>query len=112
VDEKSVEQRYERLVARMLGLGAKAIPVASIANVTGIGHKGKLFLFLHRRHIVVKLPFARVADLLSAGLVESFQPQNSAQTREWVIALNADAKTWEWLADEAHEYARESSLGD
>lgn len=110
--EEKVDKRYERLVARMVGLGAEAMPIAGLVNVTGIGHKGKLILFLQRRRLVVKLPLQRAAELLSASLVERFQPQSSAQTREWVVVSDADWKTWEWLADEAHAYARESSLGE
>jgi hypothetical protein len=111
VIEDGLDRAYERLVARMVGLGADAMPVAGLVNVTGVGHHGKLFPFLQRRRLVVKLPMPRAADLYAAGLVQRFQPKSSAQTREWVVVSDADWKAWERLADEAHAYALESSLG-
>lgn len=110
VSTGSVDRSYERLVARMVALGAQAIPVAGLINVTGAGHNGKLFLFLQRRRLVVKLPLPRAAALLAAGLVERFQPKSGTQTREWVVVPETGWKMWERLADEAHAYARESSL--
>lgn len=108
--QERLDKVYERLMARMTGLGAEAMSVAGLVNVMGVGHDGKLFLFLQRNRLVLKLPFARAADLQAAGLVQGFQLKSSVPTRGWVVVSGSDWVVWERLADEAHSHAREHSI--
>ena len=53
--------------------------------------------------LVVKLPEARVDELVDAGRAESFAPAGR-RFREWAAIPYARHRTWRRLLDEAHDY--------
>ncbi len=106
---EAVEKKYVRLIERMVSLGAETKPVAGLFNVTGIGHKGKLILYLKDGRLVAKLPIRRVAELTARGIVELSE---NARSREWVVVRRGQERAWNRIADDAQAYARESTLID
>ena len=71
---------------------------------TGLKVDGKLFALVSSRgEYVVKLPRARVGELVSAGRGALFDPGHGRLMREW-IALDGSEKRWLLLAKEARAY--------
>ena len=57
------------------------------------------------RQLVVKLPRARVAELVEIGAGDPFAPAGKV-FREWVAIPTADGDLWQRLLAEAVEFAR------
>lgn len=71
---------------------------------TGLKVDGKLFALMSSRgQYVLKLPKARVSELVMAGVGELFDPGHGRLMREW-IALDGNEKRWPELAKEARAY--------
>jgi hypothetical protein len=56
---------------------------------------------LTRGRLVVKLPHARVAELIASGAGEPFDAGKGRPMREWVALTEADGATWLALSEEA-----------
>src|SRR5262245_37597987 len=67
--------------------------------------KGKIFAMLARGKLVVKLPKARVAELVSSGKGEHFDPGHGRLMKEWV-ALESSKPSWVDLAREAYHFVK------
>src|SRR5229473_6286266 len=81
-------------VARAKGFGSKGLKVAR-----------KLFAFLSKARLVVKLPQERVDALVSEGSGERFDPGHGRLMKEW-LAIDFRARAlWPPLAEEALEFA-------
>jgi hypothetical protein len=52
----------------------------------------------------VKLPRARVDELLAAGAGERFDPGHGRVMKEWIAVPDAAGADWEALASEGVEY--------
>ena len=59
-------------------------------------------------NVVVKLPRARVAQLIDEGVGAPFAPAGRV-FREWVELPEVDAATWETLLDESVEFVEGTS---
>lgn len=71
---------------------------------------GKIFAMLaSRERFVAKLPQARVAELLQAGVGASFDMGHGRMMREWVVITAIDPSRWIALAREALHYVAESN---
>jgi hypothetical protein len=79
---------------RKSGFGANALKV-----------NGKMFAMLVNDRLVVKLPRARVGELVAAEVGEPFDPGHGRLMKEW-IAISADEPSWTALAKEAHDHVR------
>jgi hypothetical protein len=94
---------FERVVAafakdRRVTRGGKGF------GSTGLKVDGKLFAFVSSRgQYVVKLPKARVSELVSKGVGALFDPGHGRLMREW-LALDGNDKRWLELAQEARAY--------
>jgi hypothetical protein len=53
--------------------------------------------------LVVKLPEARVDELVDAGRADSFAPAGK-RFREWAAIPYSKSRTWSRLLDEAHDF--------
>jgi hypothetical protein len=53
--------------------------------------------------LLVKLPEARVDELVAAGRAESFAPAGR-RFREWAAIPYVHSRSWKRLLDEAHEF--------
>ena len=55
--------------------------------------------------LILKLPRARVDELVASGKTEAFAP-NGRVFKEWTLVPRSDRRTWKKLIDEAVAFAR------
>ena len=75
----------------------------SVLNVNG-----KIFAMLTKGNLVVKLPKARVDEMVSRGHGTHFDPGHGRLRKEWVV-VGPGKLDWIELAREAHRYVKEGS---
>ena len=76
---------------------------------TGLKVNGKLFAFVSSKgQFVVKMPKARVEELVADGKAEPFDPGHGRKMKEWA-AIDSPTVDWLQLAREAHRFVK--SLG-
>jgi hypothetical protein len=69
---------------------------------------GKIFAMMTSQHkFVVKLPKARVDELVRANLGENFAPRPGRLMKEWLVVFPTNNHLWVELASEAHHYVRQ-----
>jgi hypothetical protein len=71
----------------------------------GLKVGGKLFALFTQGTLVVKLPKARVAELVAKGQGEPFDPGHGRLMKEWLTVRSGKA-TWARLAREAHDFVK------
>jgi len=74
----------------------------SVLNV-----KGKIFAMLTKGNLVVKLPKARVDEIVSRAHGIHFDPGHGRLMKEWVV-VGPEELNWIELAREAHRYVKGS----
>jgi hypothetical protein len=85
--------------------GEEVIAFGKMLVSSGLKVNGKFFAFSQKTgSMVVKLPKARVTELVDAGLGERFQPANKPM-KEWLVVLPG-ALDWVDLAREAHAFVK------
>ena len=96
---EAAEERYAELVADFLGrpgVGQDGKGFGSSALKTG----GRIFAMLSSRgEFVVKLPAARVAELIASGLGGPYDAGKGRPMKEWLAV--PPCGDWEALAGEA-----------
>jgi hypothetical protein len=70
----------------------------------GLRVSGKIFAMLVREELVVKLPRARVEELVAAGLGETFDPGHGRIMKEWISLEPSTSRRWRSLVAEAHDF--------
>jgi len=98
----SPEQHYYELVARWVGVAGVTPPGESAGFGSGslrIG--GKIFAMFVRGHLVVKLPKARVDELVAAGDGVRFDANKGTPMKEWLSLSETSRLDWERLSGEA-----------
>ena len=100
--------RWEALVAEVLAQG-----IATYGNPGGSGRPfganalkvdGRIFAMLVKDRLVVKLPAARVGELVSNGAGERFDPGHGRIQKEWLSVFGDDPAEWRALTTEAEAY--------
>jgi hypothetical protein len=71
----------------------------------GLKVHGKLFALFTQGTLVVKLPKARVDELVRAKLGKRFDPGHGRVMKEW-LAIRSKKASWVDLALEAHAYVK------
>jgi hypothetical protein len=66
---------------------------------------GKIFAMMVKGNFVVKLPRARVEELVAAGKGTHFDPGHGRLMKEWV-AMAGGKPGWVALAQEAHRFVK------
>jgi YjbR len=98
-----LQKRFDLIAGRFL-----ADP--SVTEGTGFGKSrglrvaGKIFAIFGTETITLKLPRARVDELVDAGRGERFDPGHGRIMREWLSVPAAYDDEWDELVDEAHRY--------
>lgn len=67
---------------------------------------GRIFAMLVRGSFVVKLPRARVAELIDSGAGVPFDANKGAPMKEWLALDSAASEDWTSLAREALAFVR------
>lgn len=62
---------------------------------------GSIFAMFVRGHLVVKLPAARVRELIADGTGGVFDANKGTPMREWLTVLDGSPEVWRELAQEA-----------
>jgi hypothetical protein len=106
----SPESRYEALVEELTRR-----PSVTHVERGGFGSRGQLkaggriFAMLVRGELVVKLPRARVDELVSRGQGRFFDAGKGRPMREWFALSAASRKPWLPLAEEALDFVEGKS---
>jgi hypothetical protein len=101
------EQRYEDLIDELTAEPGVVPPTGG----SGFGRsalrcRGKIFAMLVRGRLVLKLPRARVDELVAAGHGVRFDANKGTPMKEW-LSLDPEAPLpWLPLAREALDFAR------
>jgi len=92
---------YDALVAAWLGEAGVTLGRALQNEVLKVNNK--IFAFLSRDRLVVKLPAARAAAMVTAGEAEVFE-SGGRRLKEWVAVPAVDPDRWQALMADAHGY--------
>jgi hypothetical protein len=93
---------FERVAERLLAADG-GVERGKIMNAIGLKTGGKFFAFVSRGVLVLKLPAARVDELVAAG-AQRFDAGKGRPMREWVEASPADEAECAALVDEARAF--------
>ena len=94
------EQRFEQLAAGFLG-DPEVSTGTGFGSAPGLRVSGKIFAMLVHDRLVVKLPRARVDELVSFGMGERFDPGHGRIMKEWAAVSAESAADWIELATDA-----------
>jgi len=100
----SISRLYNRLLARMMGLGAEPITVSGRKEIVGIGRNGRAFAYLDNGQLLVKLPVRRAAFLFNAGVVEQFNKVRGEPFFVWVLVCRGSEWIWDRVVEDAFQY--------
>jgi YjbR len=93
-------RRFDELVARYIGAPAVSEGTGFGSN-PGLRTHGKIFAMLVRNELVVKLPKARVDELVAAEAGRRFDPGHGRVMKEWLTVSPQADLDWSELAAEA-----------
>jgi hypothetical protein len=104
----SSKERFAQIVSQMEGRDGVVLGSGKRRFGTGtLQMSGRIFAMEMRGELVLKLPAARVAELVSQGAGRHFEAARGRPMREWLVVA-ADYPGWQELAVEAREFvARE-----
>ncbi|HEV2140014.1 MAG TPA: hypothetical protein VGT01_02385 [Candidatus Dormibacteraeota bacterium] len=106
----NAESRYRDLAQKMAGKPG----VTHITEGKGFGSSGQLkvqgriFAMLVRGELVLKLPRARVDELIESREGTRFDAGKGKPMREWFVLSPASTRRWLPLAEEALEFVKEA----
>jgi hypothetical protein len=111
VPGQNPDTRYAELVARFELEPDVSPPWADIGHTRGFGANalkvdGRIFAMLAHGRLVVKLPRARVNELVEQGVGERFDPGHGRLMTEWLSLREGREDEWEALAREALSFGR------
>ena len=99
------------LVDELIGLDGVTPPAGGSGFGRGsLRYRGKIFAMLVRGRLVVKLPEARVAELITAGEGAAFEANKGTPMREWFSLDPESVADWLSLASEALDFARSAAV--
>ena len=105
----TAESRYAALVKRFTA----ADGVTSITEGSGFGSsgqlkvRGRIFAMLVRGELVLKLPRARVAELVGSREGVFFDAGKGKPMKEWFVLAPTSTRSWAPLAQEALDFVKE-----
>jgi hypothetical protein len=100
------EEQFEELVAGYAGLPDVVPPGAGSGFASqALRYRRKIFAMFVRGQLVVKLPKARVDELVGAGEGVRFDANKGTPMKEWLALAPESGMAWRPLADEALAFA-------
>lgn len=103
------EERFERLVDEFVAYDGVTPPSPGRGfGSSALRFHTKIFAMYVRGRLVLKLPRARVDELVGGGEGERFDANKGTPMKEWFALDPASACPWPELAREALEYAGKS----
>jgi hypothetical protein len=105
VAKLSGQERFDELVAEYVAVSGVTPP----GETGGFGRgalriDGKIFAMFVRGRLVVKLPKARVDELVDAGEGERFDANKGTPMKEWFSLDPASRLDWRPLSEEAFAF--------
>jgi TfoX/Sxy family transcriptional regulator of competence genes len=106
----SSESRYADLVQQLAGRSG----VTHLTEGKGFGSsgqlkvRGRIFAMSVRGELVLKLPRARVDQLVESGAGTRFDAGKGKPMREWFALSPKSTKRWLPLAEEAMDFVKEA----
>ena len=105
--ESEPDSRYEDLIDGLLGSDGVTPPRGGGGfGRSAVRFQDKIFVMLVRGRLVLKLPAARVDDLIAAGDGVRFDANKGTPMREWFSLDPESGLPWLPLAREALDNAR------
>jgi len=109
--ETEPQRRYEDLIDALLEEPGVTPPHGGGFGRSACRCSGKIFVMFVRGRLVLKLPEARVDELIAAGEGTRFDANKGRPMREWLSLDPASRQPWLALAREALGFARSSLAG-
>lgn len=101
------EERFEDLVDQFAGLPDVTPPGATGGfGRSALRVQGRIFTVFVRGQLVLKLPKARVDELVAAGEGLRFDANKGTPMKEWLSLAPESTLAWLPLAREAHDFVR------
>lgn len=97
------EQRFEQLAIQFLA-DPTVTRGTGFGSAPGLRATGKVFAMLVNSELVVKLPKARVDQLVASGVGRRFDPGHERLMKEWATVALDSTESWERLAAEALQF--------
>jgi len=104
----SEDETFQRIVDTFLK--DKNITQMVMFGSPGLRIAGKVFTFLWKGHLVLKLPGPRVQQLIDSGDAKLFDPGHGRVSKEWVSVGPGRKRDWPGLAKEAREFVASVSV--
>jgi TfoX/Sxy family transcriptional regulator of competence genes len=92
---------------RSLLASDSAVTEKKMFGTTALCVGGKIFMFPWKDMLVLKLPPERVAELVSSGRAQLFDPGHGRASRSWAALSPGSRSTWPRLAREARAFVEE-----
>lgn len=101
--DPQAEQRFEQLAVQFLA-DPTVTQGTGFGSSPGLRTTGKIFAMLVNSELVVKLPKARVDQLVASGTGGRFDPGHGRLMKEWATVALDSTESWDRLAAEALEF--------
>jgi len=101
--DAQAEQRFEQLAVHFLA-DPTVTRGTGFGSSPGLRTEGKIFAMFANSKLVVKLPKARVDQLVASGTGGRFDPGHGRLMKEWATVALDSAEVWERLAGEALQF--------
>jgi hypothetical protein len=102
----SPEDRFDALVAELSVVDGVATPAGGRRfGSQAVRRHGRIVAMLSQGCLVVKLPRARVDELVAAGEGTRFDGGRGTPMKEWFVLSPGSALDWHRLGREAVDYA-------
>ena len=102
--EPQIDPRFAPVVRAFARV--REVKAGKLFSSYGLNVNGKIFAMFGREQFVVKLPKARVDELVSRGRAERFEPRPGRIMKEWV-AFKSGESEWVELAREAYAFVKQ-----
>jgi TfoX/Sxy family transcriptional regulator of competence genes len=101
--DPQAEQRFDQLAVQFLA-DPTVTQGTGFGSSPGLRTTGKIFAMLVNSELVVKLPKARVDQLVASGTGARFDPGHGRLMKEWATVALDGTESWERLAAEALQF--------